>query len=96
MGTLDSSPMGRFAWTNHIYFQITQPGSSTVSPAMYNELNSREDEELHFRKKKDREKVITKVIGFFRTKCELIMELKEIEDKIKRGEDQLASLALFS
>jgi hypothetical protein len=24
--------MGRWAWTNHIYFQITQPGSSTVTP----------------------------------------------------------------
>jgi hypothetical protein len=24
--------MGRFAWTNRIYFQITQPGSSTVTP----------------------------------------------------------------
>jgi hypothetical protein len=36
------------------------------------------------------------MIGFFRTKCELIMELKEIEDKIKLGEDQLASLALLS
>jgi hypothetical protein len=23
--------MGRLAWTNHIYFQITQPGSSTVA-----------------------------------------------------------------
>jgi hypothetical protein len=30
--SLDDSPMGRFAWTNHIYFQITQPGSSTVTP----------------------------------------------------------------
>jgi hypothetical protein len=26
--TLVNRPMGRFAWTNHIYFQITQPGSS--------------------------------------------------------------------
>jgi hypothetical protein len=24
--------MGRFAWTNHIYFQLTQPGSSTITP----------------------------------------------------------------
>ncbi len=29
--TLVHRPMGRFAWTNHIYFQITQPGSSTVT-----------------------------------------------------------------
>ncbi len=28
MRTLVNRPMGRFAWTNHIYFQITQPGSS--------------------------------------------------------------------
>jgi hypothetical protein len=27
--TIVNCPMGRFAWTNHIYFQITQPGSST-------------------------------------------------------------------
>jgi hypothetical protein len=25
-------PMGRFARTNPIYFQITQPGNSTVTP----------------------------------------------------------------
>jgi hypothetical protein len=30
--TLINSPMGRFAWTNHIYFLITKPGSSTVTP----------------------------------------------------------------
>jgi hypothetical protein len=30
--TLINRPMGRFAWTNHIYFQITQPGSRTVTP----------------------------------------------------------------
>jgi hypothetical protein len=30
--TLINRPMERFAWTNHIYFQITQPGSSTVTP----------------------------------------------------------------
>ena len=24
--------MGGYAWTNHIYFQITQPGSSTLTP----------------------------------------------------------------
>ncbi len=31
--TLVHHPMGRFAWTYHIYFQITQPGSSTyVNP----------------------------------------------------------------
>jgi hypothetical protein len=30
--TLVNHPMGRFAWTNHIYFQITQPGNSTVTP----------------------------------------------------------------
>jgi hypothetical protein len=30
--TLVNRPMGRFAWTNHIYFQITQHGSSTVTP----------------------------------------------------------------
>ncbi len=30
--TLVNRPMGRFAWTNHIYFQITQPGCSTVTP----------------------------------------------------------------
>ncbi len=23
--------MGRLSWTNHIYFQVTQPGSSTVT-----------------------------------------------------------------
>jgi hypothetical protein len=30
--TLVHRPMGIFVWTNHIYFQITQPGSSTVTP----------------------------------------------------------------
>jgi hypothetical protein len=30
--TLANRPRGRFAWTNHINFQITQPGSSTVTP----------------------------------------------------------------
>jgi hypothetical protein len=30
--TLVNRPMGRFAWTNHNYFQITQPGCSTVTP----------------------------------------------------------------
>jgi hypothetical protein len=30
--TLANCPRGRFAWTNHINFQITQPGSSTVTP----------------------------------------------------------------
>jgi hypothetical protein len=30
--TLVTLPMGRFAWTNHIYFQITQPGCSTITP----------------------------------------------------------------
>ncbi len=29
--TLVDCPMGRFVWTNHIYFQITQPGSSTLT-----------------------------------------------------------------
>ncbi len=29
--TLINRPMGRFAWTNHIYFQITQAGRSTVT-----------------------------------------------------------------
>ncbi len=29
--TIINRPMGRFARTNHIYFQITQPGSSTVT-----------------------------------------------------------------
>jgi hypothetical protein len=33
--TLINLPMGRFAWTNHIYFLITQPGSSTVTPTLY-------------------------------------------------------------
>jgi hypothetical protein len=28
--TLVNRPRGRFAWTNHINFQVTQPGSSTV------------------------------------------------------------------
>ncbi len=28
--TLDNRPMGRFAWINHIYFLITQPGSNTI------------------------------------------------------------------
>jgi hypothetical protein len=32
--TLANRPRGRlrFAWTNHINFQVTQPGSSTVTP----------------------------------------------------------------
>ncbi len=30
--TLDIRPMGRFAWSNHIYFQITQTGSTRVVP----------------------------------------------------------------
>jgi hypothetical protein len=30
--TLANRPMGRFAWTNHVYFKITRPGSSTVTP----------------------------------------------------------------
>jgi hypothetical protein len=30
--TLVNRPMGRFAWTNYIYFKITQFGSSTVTP----------------------------------------------------------------
>jgi hypothetical protein len=30
--TLVHRPMGRFEWTNHIYFQLTQPGSSIVTP----------------------------------------------------------------
>jgi hypothetical protein len=30
--TTVNRPMGRFAWTNHIYFQITQPGISAVAP----------------------------------------------------------------
>ncbi len=30
--TIVNRPMGRFAWTNHIYFQITQPSSSNVTP----------------------------------------------------------------
>jgi hypothetical protein len=30
--TLVHRPMGIFAWTNHIYFQITQPSSSTFTP----------------------------------------------------------------
>jgi hypothetical protein len=29
--TVVNRPMGRFAWTNHIYFLKTQPGSSTVT-----------------------------------------------------------------
>jgi hypothetical protein len=30
--TIANRPRGRFAWTNHINFQVTQPGSSTVTP----------------------------------------------------------------
>ncbi len=30
--TLVNSPVGRFQWTNHSYSQITQPGSSIVTP----------------------------------------------------------------
>jgi hypothetical protein len=37
MDSADSSqppPMGRFAWINHIYFQITQPGGSIVTSSV--------------------------------------------------------------
>ncbi len=30
--TLANRPRGRFAWTNHIYFQVTQLASITVTP----------------------------------------------------------------
>ncbi len=30
--SLVNRPMGIFAWANPIYYQITQPGSSTVTP----------------------------------------------------------------
>jgi hypothetical protein len=33
--TIVNCPIGRFAWTNHIYFQITQPGSSYTSVPRY-------------------------------------------------------------
>jgi hypothetical protein len=36
--TLISRPTGRFAWTNHFYFQITQPGSRTVTPVRHREF----------------------------------------------------------
>jgi hypothetical protein len=28
-------PMGRFAWTNHIYFQVTQTGGSSTVTSLY-------------------------------------------------------------
>jgi hypothetical protein len=30
--TIANRPRGRFEWTNHINFHVTQPGSSTVTP----------------------------------------------------------------
>ncbi len=38
--TLINRPMGRFAWTNHLYFQITQPVSSTITPLTIIILNN--------------------------------------------------------
>jgi hypothetical protein len=32
--TLINRPTGRFAWTNHIYFQITQPGSREAAKTL--------------------------------------------------------------
>ncbi len=53
--TIVNCPMGRFAWTNHIYLQITQPGSISVN-CKTKEMTWGEKEQCSSRKSRKKKK----------------------------------------